>query len=322
MGVNVSQAFHRTSANPIDDSLVLTKRQMLNMNPDIMPSHYFAICIEDNGLYIYDKTQQTPDIATGYFKKFVSDVNPMIFMGLVGTESGCVYDSTTFPAASASNKGYVYKVVTDATYQGVAAKLGDTLISTGTAWVLIPSGDETTYTQGTGITISGANNAISVDFGTTAGTVCEGNDSRFNNIFYKNATNTVSGNTTFSGTTTFSGGVTMSASTVFTTPKLRINSTSVSANKNGGIYYYNGTTDYLLIGQGSSNMWIGANESTGTHHLGNLYISAGAGDNTDSHAYISRLIGGTRGNYEIPAIQTSASVPSSMATGVLYLISG
>ena len=204
MGVNVSQAFHRTSVNPIDDSLVLTKNQMLNMNPNIMPTHYFAICSDDNGLYIYDKTQQTPDIATGYFKKFVCDINPMIFMGLVGTDSGCVYDSTTFPAASASNKGYVYKVVTNATYQGVAAKLGDTLISTGTAWVLIPSGDEVTYTQGTGITISGTNNAISVNYGTTAGTACEGNDSRFNNIFYKNVANTVSGATTFSGSVTIS----------------------------------------------------------------------------------------------------------------------
>lgn len=38
--------------------------------------------------------------------------------------------------------------------------------------------NNTTYAAGTGITISGSNNAIAVKYGTAAGTACQGNDSR------------------------------------------------------------------------------------------------------------------------------------------------
>ena len=76
--------------------------------------------------------------------------------------------------------------------------------------------------------------------------------------------------------------------------KIRINTTHSSSSTSGGIYYNNGTTDYLLIGQGSSNLWIGANETSGTHHIGSTYISAGDGD-----IYASRLVNGTRTNYKI-----------------------
>jgi len=40
-----------------------------------------------------------------------------------------------------------------------------------------PDGD-TTYSAGTGVTITGTNNAINVTYGTTANTACQGNDSR------------------------------------------------------------------------------------------------------------------------------------------------
>lgn len=63
---------------------------------------------------------------------------PMIFKGSLGT-GGTI---TTLPAASASNEGYTYKVITAGTYASQTAKVGDTFISTGTEWVLIPSGDE------------------------------------------------------------------------------------------------------------------------------------------------------------------------------------
>ena len=39
-------------------------------------------------------------------------------------------------------KGFTYKVITAGTYAGQTAKIGDIFISDGTAWVLIPSGDE------------------------------------------------------------------------------------------------------------------------------------------------------------------------------------
>ena len=78
---------------------------------------------------------------------------PMQFKGTLGT-GGTV---TSLPAAAAANNGYVYKVITAGTYQSIAAKVGDTFVSNGTAWVLIPSGDEpsgtvTNVATGSGLT--------------------------------------------------------------------------------------------------------------------------------------------------------------------------
>jgi hypothetical protein len=66
--------------------------------------------------------------------------SPMVFKGTLGT-GGTI---ETLPAASTSNEGFTYKVITDGTYASIAAKAGDTFVSNGTAWVLIPSGDEPT----------------------------------------------------------------------------------------------------------------------------------------------------------------------------------
>ena len=67
--INVSQAFHRTSANPIDESLALTKAQMLTVNDNLMPSKYFTVCQDDGKIYLYDKTNE-PDVETGRFREF------------------------------------------------------------------------------------------------------------------------------------------------------------------------------------------------------------------------------------------------------------
>lgn len=84
---------------------------------------------------------------------------PMVFKGSLGT-GGTI---TTLPSASSSNKGYVYKVITAGTYASQSAKAGDTFISDGSAWVLIPSGDEPSGTvtnvavaNGGGLTVSGS----------------------------------------------------------------------------------------------------------------------------------------------------------------------
>lgn len=63
---------------------------------------------------------------------------PMLFKGSLGT-GGTI---TTLPAASSANEGFVYKVITAGTYQGLVCKVGDTVISNGVEWTLIPSGDE------------------------------------------------------------------------------------------------------------------------------------------------------------------------------------
>ena len=108
-------------------------------------------------------TSTTQLATTAFVQNAISSVSgAMYFMGSLGT-GGTI---TTLPAASAANKGYAYKVITAGTYQSVAAKVGDMLISDGTAWVLIPSGDEPSGTV-TSITLK-AGNGISLDVDNTA----------------------------------------------------------------------------------------------------------------------------------------------------------
>ena len=104
---------------------------------------------------------------------------PMVFKGSLGT-GGTI---TTLPAAASSgagkNTGFTYKVIENGTYDSQVAKVGDTFISTGSAWVLIPSGDEPSGTvtsigieQGTGISVTGgpvtSSGTITVAHGATS----------------------------------------------------------------------------------------------------------------------------------------------------------
>ena len=71
---------------------------------------------------------------------------PMVFKGTLGT-GGTI---STLPTASSENEGFVYIVITDGTYAGQTAKAGDTFVSDGSSWVLVPSGDD----AGGGLVIS------------------------------------------------------------------------------------------------------------------------------------------------------------------------
>ena len=51
---------------------------------------------------------------------------------------------------------------------------------------------------------------------------------------------------------------------------------------------------YAGIYDNGTNLWIGSTESSGTHHTGSTYISAGSGD-----VYINRLVSGTRKEYKV-----------------------
>lgn len=77
---------------------------------------------------------------------------PMIFKGSLGT-GGTI---TALPSASADNEGYTYKVITPGTYSGQQADRGDTFISDGKSWILIPSGDEPSGTV-TNVAAKGSN---------------------------------------------------------------------------------------------------------------------------------------------------------------------
>ena len=69
MAINVSQPFHRTSANAVDDTLTLTKAQMKSVNDNLMPAKYLTVCQDDGAIYLYDKTN-TVDSTTGKFRIF------------------------------------------------------------------------------------------------------------------------------------------------------------------------------------------------------------------------------------------------------------
>jgi hypothetical protein len=67
---------------------------------------------------------------TAYVDTAISDLpEPMLFKGSLGT-GGTI---TSLPAASSSNEGYVYKVITAGTYASQSAKVGDTFISDGSS---------------------------------------------------------------------------------------------------------------------------------------------------------------------------------------------
>lgn len=91
MAINISQDFKRTSAAPIDATLVLTKAEMLAVDDNLMPDKYFAVCKDDGKFYIYDKSA-TAGAETGKFSV------------LEGGGSG---DTYTLPPATASTLGGV-----------------------------------------------------------------------------------------------------------------------------------------------------------------------------------------------------------------------
>ena len=124
-----------------------------------------------NGVTATTQTQSdnsTKIATTAYVDTAIGNLpEPMVFKGSLGT-GGTI---TALPTAEASNEGHTYKVIKNGTYAGQAAKVGDTFISTGSRWELIPSGDEPSGTV-TSITLN-ATSPIAIDNSaaiTTSGT--------------------------------------------------------------------------------------------------------------------------------------------------------
>ena len=111
MAINVSQAFHRTSANPVDESMALTKAQMLAVNDNLMPAYYFTICQDDGEIYLYDKSA-TASGTTGKFKKFEGGG------GGGGTGEGVVITKTLLAAGWDANHQQ------SLTFDGYSADMG------------------------------------------------------------------------------------------------------------------------------------------------------------------------------------------------------
>ena len=116
-----------------------------------------------------DRTITVPDKAgtmalTSDITSAIEDLpEPMIFKGSVGTSGTVTW--ANLATAAAANEGWTYKVITAHTAETgkPAAKVGDTIISNGSEWVVIPSGDEPSGTvtsvaisNGGGLSVSGS----------------------------------------------------------------------------------------------------------------------------------------------------------------------
>lgn len=114
------------------------------------------------------KLEVSTSVSSGDNKPVTSDAvataisnlpEPMVFKGTVGT--GGTVEWADLPAASSSNVGFTYKVITDHATSPVC-EAGDTIVSDGTDWVVIPSGDEpggtvTQVSAGVGLTTADGN---------------------------------------------------------------------------------------------------------------------------------------------------------------------
>ena len=63
MSIEINTGFKIGSSSPIDNRQYLNKQDMLNINDNIMPDVYFAVCIDDGKFYLYNKTN-TPNVDT------------------------------------------------------------------------------------------------------------------------------------------------------------------------------------------------------------------------------------------------------------------
>lgn len=119
MAIKVSQAFERTSANPIDVTLALTKAQMKTVNDNLMPPYYFTVCQDDGYIYLYSKTN-TADTTTGKFRKFEGGSGPS------PSPSGSVYTGTLLANGwNASNQQTLTFSGYSADYHGVVGLPAD-----------------------------------------------------------------------------------------------------------------------------------------------------------------------------------------------------
>ena len=118
----------------------------------------------DTSISDSNKTSTNLPTTASVYDFVVSKIGkPMRFLGSVGNAAdNPTITWTNLPTAAESNAGDTYKVISAST-TGIVADVGDTIISNGTEWIVIPSGDEPAGTvtsvavsNGGGLTVSGS----------------------------------------------------------------------------------------------------------------------------------------------------------------------
>ena len=67
MAIQMGSGFTIGSSEPIDSRLIMSKEQMLNINPLTQPEKYFCVCSDDSLIYVYD-ANNAEDPTTGKFR--------------------------------------------------------------------------------------------------------------------------------------------------------------------------------------------------------------------------------------------------------------
>ena len=67
MAIQMGSGFTIGSSEPIDSRLIMSKEQMLNINPLTQPEKYFCVCSDDSLIYVYD-ANNVEDPTTGKFR--------------------------------------------------------------------------------------------------------------------------------------------------------------------------------------------------------------------------------------------------------------
>ena len=80
----VNKPFLYQLAAPVDTRLVLTKKEMREINDNYLPDTYFALCKDDGHFYLYNKKTE-PNEETGKFT-LITDMFTEAFTGIDGGE--------------------------------------------------------------------------------------------------------------------------------------------------------------------------------------------------------------------------------------------
>ena len=67
MAINLGGGFHIGSKQPIDDRLIMTKSEMLNVNENTFPDFYMCVCSDDGAIYTFNVSNEAND-KTGKFR--------------------------------------------------------------------------------------------------------------------------------------------------------------------------------------------------------------------------------------------------------------